>query len=108
FAKASEQTERLGWSFFIKWLVWILCFLVFFIANNQHNKRKEKEQILSESSHSVISKFMGKAPKSERTASDKKDSSSADGKDPFDHLRKKEKLRSYAEVIIDSHEKNNS
>lgn len=113
FAKAADQPDFLGWSFFIKWFVWVLCFFVFYLVNNQHNKRKEKEQIQSESSTSVIAKFMDRKAKSAKVAKPEKSNKNeqfkdnAGGVDPFEHLRSKDKLRSYAEVIIDNHEKDN-
>ena len=85
--------------------------MVFYLANNQHNKRKEKEQIQSESSTYVIAKFMDRKAKSTKAAKPDKPTKNeqikdnAGGVDPFEHLRSKDKLRSYSEVIIDNHER---
>lgn len=104
FAKTAEQSDFLGWSFLIKWAVWIGLFIVFFVVNNWYNKRKEKQQIIEESKSSVISQFLTKKRPASNKASGTEHVSTEHQSDPFAHLREKEKLRSYAEVIIDKHQ----
>jgi hypothetical protein len=119
FAQTSAQVAQVGWSFVVKWLAWLVAIILFLVSNHFVNARKEKikaqkpskslKTILSfkvfkgadnaDNNDSSVLQQNGKSSKSlkkERPAS---------SEDPFAHLRDKEKLRSFADLVIEKHDK---
>ncbi len=82
YAELQNQQEHVGSSFFIKWiamLVGVVAYFLFyfFFTGKKHHKQNSDTTMMAS----------------------KKD----DESDPFDAIRKKDKLRSKAEMIIDKH-----
>ncbi|WP_395341614.1 hypothetical protein PN836_019685 [Ningiella sp. W23] len=111
YAQSTENVS-VGWSFAVKWTSWIVALLLFFGVNHLHNKRKQKQADL-EGNNSALSRIMAwkKQSKSNELPSkpnnrQRSGQDANDGKqhDPFAHLRTKDKLRSYGDILIESHE----
>jgi inner membrane protein involved in colicin E2 resistance len=112
YAQSTENVS-VGWSFAIKWCVWILAIALFFMANHLVNERKQKREELQEKNSALQGilawkrKVAGNKDVAKKASDDKFSRSTADTandvKDPFEQLRKKDKLRSYADLIIEKH-----
>lgn len=106
-----EQPKHVGLSFAIKWGTWLLLVLLFFGLNHWYNQKKQIEKELETGgSNTALNKLLGRFKRdkvehiiNENDASEP--STNAASKevqtDPFASLRKKDKLRSYADVIIE-------
>jgi uncharacterized membrane-anchored protein YitT (DUF2179 family) len=114
FNDRQDNPTNIGLSFAVKWAVWAVSIIVFLVSNHVFNKyKKQQKQLESEQSNSALSKIMkwkvsfGSNEQSEKsTASsqnqpNRQSTSSTEKVDPFDAIRKKDKLRSYADVIIE-------
>lgn len=103
YVKTSGESANIGMSFIVKWLSWIGLIISFLYANHIANKRKEKikAQQPSKSLKQILSFKSKTDPSAKKTDAVKLTRESGD--DPFEHLRTKEKLRSYADLIIDKH-----
>ncbi|WP_412971233.1 hypothetical protein [Glaciecola sp. MF2-115] len=120
YNELQDTPTNIGLSFAVKWLIWAGSIILFLVANhyfNQH-KRKQKE-LASEQSNSALSKLLkwksrisssdttssNDSSKTQRKASgaehDRAEKSNVSESDPFAAIRKKEKLRSYADVVIE-------
>jgi hypothetical protein len=115
YNELQDTPTNIGLSFAVKWLIWAGSIILFLVANhyfNQH-KRKQKE-LASEQSNSALSKSRisssdstssNDSSKTQRKASgaehDGAKKSNVSESDPFAAIRKKEKLRSYADVVIE-------
>ncbi len=114
YNELQETPTNIGLSFAVKWVVWGLSISVFLVCNHFFNKyKKQQKQIESEQSNSALKKIMKwKASLSSDTQVKSSDKMSHEQKparvektqsasDPFAAIRKKKKLRSYADVIIE-------
>ncbi|MBT1449900.1 hypothetical protein KJ365_03330 [Glaciecola sp. XM2] len=101
----STDSVSVGWSFAIKWLSWLVAVVVFFALNNWHNNKKQA-QVDVKDNNSTLQRILSwkkahpeeEQNKRERNPSDEQVDRSDD---PFAHLREKDKLRTYADIIID-------
>jgi hypothetical protein len=118
-----EDPKHVGLSFAIKWLVWIASVILFLGLNHWYNQKKQAEKELeSGGTNTALKKLLGRlnrksqtntkdlsnrreniATSQESVASTGNDESS---NDPFAALRTKQKLRSYADVIIEKKQSN--
>nr|WP_136252116.1 hypothetical protein [Ningiella ruwaisensis] len=107
---AQSDNASVGWSFILKWLVWIIAIFAFFLLNNWYNKRKQSQADKSDKNSALarILSFKKQTNENEREsrvkAGDLTDKNTAEKSDPFAHLRQKDKLRSYADLIIEKHQ----
>jgi hypothetical protein len=121
YNELQDTPTNIGLSFAVKWVIWAASITLFLVANHYFNqyKRKQKE-LASEQSNSALSKLLkwksrkGKSStveSSTRSKTQQKDAfihQDEDAKnntnvdDPFAAIRKKEKLRSYADVVIET------
>ena len=120
YNELQDTPTNIGLSFAVKWLIWAGSIILFLVANhyfNQH-KRKQKE-LASEQSNSALSKLLkwksrlSSSENADPNASSKTqqkstganlggdEKPSTSNNDPFAAIRKKEKLRSYADVVIE-------
>lgn len=119
YAQTSEQAAQVGWSFVVKWMAWLLAVILFLISNHIVNARKEKLKARnpSKSLKSILSfKALRGANKEASAAANvinqketgcennTKQQQESSG-DPFAHLRDKDKLRSFADLLIEKHDK---
>ena len=79
FIGLNNYTEHLGLSFLVKWVAFILGFVVYLAVNGRKGKIKPVDGSSGDSSGLVAAK---------------------DGQDPFDTIRKKDKLRSAADFVV--------
>lgn len=112
YNELQDIPSNIGLSFAVKWLVWVASITVFLVANHYFNqyKRQQKERA-SEQSNSALSKLLkwkSRAntfkPKTKMPSADQVEQKTETDKsvsDPFAAIRKKDKLRSYADVVID-------
>ena len=113
FAQTSEEDAQVGLSFMLKWGVWLLAIGIFLFANHLVNARKNKEKALSASNKSLLNilqfnrgkKPFNKAEKQTDNAQTHTGKNVETENDPFAHLRNKKKLRSYADLVIEKHDK---
>lgn len=125
-----EQPKFVGWSFAIKWGVWVLALSLFLFANHWYNEKKQAQKDKENEGHNsalkkLLHRVSGKTTagatqnaKQKATQNNKDEEARAStskqagaarqgqdkensDKDPFAELRNKDKLRSYAELIID-------
>lgn len=94
-----------GWSFAVKWLVWVIGIAVFLGLNHWVNKRKQKKSEVEDKNSALqrILNWKNTHPDAKTKAfelSKDKDATN-DQSDPFAALRNKDKLRSYADLIIE-------
>jgi len=101
-----------GWSFAVKWLVWILGIVVFLALNHWANQRKQKQNDAQDKNSALQRIIKWKNKSQEKTGeaklSDKapdKSPNKGEQKGPFAALREKEKLRTYADIIIEKKSK---
>ncbi|MFC3123389.1 hypothetical protein [Agaribacter flavus] len=114
FAQATDNTSSLGMSFVVKWGVWLLLISIFLAANHFYNKQKDKAEAQKSNTNSALSKVL-KWRNDKLYAASKSSSPPSKSKqktteiDPFEQIRTREKLRSYADLLIESKEtKDNS
>jgi hypothetical protein len=114
YNELQENPTNIGLSFAVKWTVWALSICVFLACNHLFNKyKKQQKQAESEQSNSALKKIMKwkasfssdsqsdtdeKAPVEPAKKASKKAKTSPDA---FATIRKKKKLRSYADLIIE-------
>lgn len=119
YNELQDQPTNVGLSFAIKWLIWAMSITIFLVSNHYFNQYKRKQKKAeSEQSNSALSKLLkwkSRMDKSDTQTPISSFSESADRKanqvdsnitnesntDPFAAIRKKDKLRSYADVVID-------
>ncbi|WP_100643448.1 hypothetical protein [Alteromonas facilis] len=106
----STQNASVGWSFVIKWSAWIAVAMGFLLANHGYNQRKQAiaDQQGSNTALQRLLKFKHKIKGDEQAAPDDEATrppASPDKHDPFAHLRHKDKLRSYADIVIENKDK---
>lgn len=116
YAQTSGEAVSVGASFIVKWLIWIVGFALFIFANHLANRRKEKQAVNDTANKSLLG-ILGQKFAKVKTGGDEvsvkpkakpKALETSDSKvDPFDALRSKDKLRSYADLLIDKHESHN-
>lgn len=96
---------QVGWSFALKWAVWLVSILLFLTANHWVNKRKQKKADLEDNNSALQRiikwKLSKKHKETDPPSGSKVDEGTADKSDPFAQLRTKDKLRSYADLIIE-------
>ncbi|GLR72013.1 hypothetical protein [Agaribacter marinus] len=114
FVQTTKEDTNLAMSFVLKWLSWVVLLVVFGLANHFFNKKKEKIDALDSAGNSALSRVLlwRKDKEINRGLGLKKVSKKAekmpnenDQRDPFAELREKEKLRSYADFLIQSKDK---
>lgn len=115
YAQTTEGVS-VGWSFAVKWLAWIVAIVIFFAANHWVNERKQKQDS-AQDKNSALQRILSWRAKAKPSKSNDKPASlqqqkeglkaehQASQKDPFAQLRTKDKLRSYADLIIEKKEK---
>ncbi|MFC4701769.1 hypothetical protein ACFO4O_16575 [Glaciecola siphonariae] len=112
----TTSNVAVGWSFAVKWLVWVIAICIFFAANHFANKRKQRKDV-KEDKNSALQRIIewknskkGGSKAKPQTAQNPKQAGKGDAttahdesepNDPFAQLRHKEKLRSYADLIIE-------
>jgi hypothetical protein len=118
-----EQPKHVGLSFAIKWLVWVASVILFLGLNHWYNQKKQTEKELeSGGTNTALKKLLGrlnrKSQVNTKGVSDRAENNTTyqeavastgndeSGNDPFASLRKKQKLRSYADVIIEKKQSN--
>lgn len=114
YNELQENPTNIGLSFAVKWAIWALSIGVFLTSNHLFNKyKKQQKQIESEQSNSALKKIIrwkASLSSDSQSSSDKATSAERETKsvsknksteDPFASIRKKKKLRSYADVIIE-------
>lgn len=104
---------NVGISFAVKWAVWALSIFVFLAANHYFNQyKKQQKQANAGQSNSALKKILkwkdGLTDKNqdpvieqEQIKTTKKRAEGSAAGDPFENIRKKKKLRSYADIIIE-------
>ncbi|WP_371195542.1 hypothetical protein [Glaciecola sp. SC05] len=101
----STANASVGLSFAVKWLVWAVAIFVFLGANHWVNKRKQKQSDLEEKNSAlqrIINwKNRNKLNSTEAPAKQPSEERSKASEDPFAELRTKDKLRTYADLIIE-------
>lgn len=104
--ESGGEGPNVGLSFIIKWGLWILAFSLFIFSNHLANARKEKQKAEQGSNKTLRTLLSFKRNKTPEPAIQKpvKTSKPNSSDDPFAHLRAKEKLRSYADLVIETHE----
>jgi hypothetical protein len=119
--------SNIGLSFAIKWLIWVASIVLFWVSNHYFNQYKRQlKELESEQSNSALSKLLKWKSRFNRVTQsaasipqdvvnnasansgannrscDKEDVNELDQSiDPFASIRKKDKLRSYADVVIE-------
>ncbi|MFT7259036.1 MAG: hypothetical protein ACI9MS_000889 [Glaciecola sp.] len=123
YNELQETPTNIGLSFAVKWLIWASSITLFLVANHYFNRyKRQQKELASEQSNSALSKLLtwksrfGNNAGSSLTNSNKGSSTSKqkgsatanaaevdghDAGDPFAAIRKKDKLRSYADVVIE-------
>lgn len=131
YNELQDTPSNIGISFAVKWLIWAGSITLFLVANHYFNRyKKQQKELASEQSNSALSKLLkwrldfgstnrsstdgdstARKPstrvKSETTANTSGTTSDAGSDtestdDPFAAIRKKDKLRSYADVVIEN------
>ena len=99
YQNLQEQAANVGFSFVIKWIVWACIAIAFYLANHFYNqyRNKQKAQTRPNNALQKLMRWKTDKPRQQATENIK---STAD--DPFDNIRKKDRLRSYADVIIEA------
>lgn len=107
YVESTGDIPNVGLSFVVKWALWIIAVLVFWALNHWVNKKKEQKDLLKAKNKSfsniVASKFRKTDTASEQTSGVGANESKVDTKnerDPFAHIRSKDKLDSYADMVI--------
>jgi len=113
YNEIQNEPNYVGISFAVKWLVWFVSVAVFLTANHFYNKYKQAQKDAEQqSNNSALSKLIKRMKPSSANASANLNGKSdlscehdgnvkTDPSDPFSALRTKQKLRSYADVIIE-------
>jgi hypothetical protein len=120
YNELQETPTNIGLSFAVKWLIWAFSITLFLVANHYFNRyKRQQKELASEQSNSALSKLLkwksrfgsnagsslntsnveSSASKQKVSATEK--AAEADAVDPFAAIRKKDKLRSYADVVIE-------
>lgn len=89
YGNLNKDTQHIGLSFVIKWVAFIVGFIIYVFFNSWHAKRASQSSNLPQDSVST-------AP----LAGDTSNLGVKDN-DPFDEIRKKDKLRSKADMVIE-------
>jgi|GEM_PF-686477 hypothetical protein len=123
YNELQETPANIGISFVVKWLIWAFSITLFLVSNHYFNryKRQQKERA-SEQSNNALSKLLkwksqfgdsaagsvhnlnagsSAANKKGRATAKSDEENKHDNIDPFAGIRKKDKLRSYADVVIE-------
>ncbi|MBF7073284.1 hypothetical protein ISG33_07735 [Glaciecola sp. MH2013] len=113
FNDRQETPGNVGLSFAVKWAVWALSIVVFLMANHFFNKhKKHQKELESEQSNSALKKILqwksslsssenSEERKAQKLPNEELGEATESSSDPFAAIRKKDKLRSYADVIIE-------
>lgn len=95
YLQLRDSTHSAGLSFVFKWLAFILGITIYWLFNSYIRKRADRRKNAQTSAA-----LQTVAVRAGRGAGDANSSGGAD--DPFDEIRHKEKLRSRADLIIES------
>ena len=123
YNELQEIPTNIGLSFAVKWLIWASSIILFLVANHYFNRyKRQQKELATEQSNSALSKLLkwksrfgnnaGSPPINSNEASStsrQKCGATAyvaevdgdDAVDPFATISKKNKLRSYADVVIE-------
>ncbi|MFT5277633.1 MAG: hypothetical protein ACI97K_002395 [Glaciecola sp.] len=115
YNELQDSPTNIGLSFAIKWLIWAGSIILFLLSNHYFNRfKRQQKELESEQSNSALSKLLkwkSGFSKKTQTPNSVQQSMSEESKteksaveqelDPFAAIRKKDKLRSYADVVID-------
>lgn len=99
FAELNDGNENIGFSFILKWIAFLTGVGIYALFNTYHKLPKIVPNNNPGSGNSNLTKINNKNT-STKVTPDSTDNKS----DPFSELRKKDKLRSKAEIIIDNKE----
>jgi hypothetical protein len=98
FASLNEDKQYLGASFLFKWLALALGLVVYLVVNSRYG-RKPAEGINNKPTDSLGGQF--KTGKNKQFQVDANSNTNSDGTDPFEQIRKRDRLRSRADFIIE-------
>ncbi|MGB3727202.1 MAG: hypothetical protein WA981_15740 [Glaciecola sp.] len=110
YVQTSQTPANVGWSFAVKWGAWFFVLLLFLLVNHLANKQKDKQAVQDKPNKTlsaiIVDKFKGKK-ESIQTPRNTSQNSTANNQDndPFAQLREKDKLRSYADLLIEKNKK---
>jgi len=93
-----QQTEYLALSYGVKWLSFIISLAVYFVVLSKINKAAKFDSTI----HQMMSKKSVHSSQAEPTENKTNQTNS----DPFANLRQKKKLRSKADMVIESQNQN--
>ncbi|WP_100657622.1 hypothetical protein [Alteromonas flava] len=99
----TTEDPAVGWSFVLKWAAWLVLVIVFLVANQWYNARKEAlaEQRKPNSALQRLLKRKSRTSSAAHSETGNEQQDAIQSEDPFAHLRHKEKLRSYADIVIE-------
>ncbi|GBL05852.1 hypothetical protein [Glaciecola sp. KUL10] len=102
-----EEPKHVGLSFALKWLIWIGSVILFLGVNHWYNQKKQAEKELdSGGTNTALKKLLGRLQVTSTDEKSEQPQKKGQPKDPFEALRSKDKLRSYADVIIEKKQSN--
>ena len=110
YVQTQQTPVNVGWSFAVKWGAWLFVLLLFLLVNHLANKQKDKQAVQDKPNNTlsaiIVDKFKGKK-ESIQTPPQTSQNSTANNQenDPFAQLREKDKLRSYADLLIKKNKK---
>ena len=117
YNELQDTPTNIGLSFAVKWLVWACSITIFLVSNHYFNQyKRQQKELASEQSNSALSKLLKwksritASGEEQKTTNEKvtrtsklvvDDEKLSHSDDPFADIRKKDKLRSYADVVIE-------
>lgn len=123
YNELQKTPTNIGLSFAVKWLIWAASITLFLVANHYFNRyKRQQKELASEQSNSALSKLLkwksrfdnnaesslnnsnvesGATRQKVSAATQHAEAGGVDASDPFAAIRKKDKLRSYADVVIE-------
>jgi hypothetical protein len=119
YNELQDTPSNIGISFAVKWIIWAGSITLFLVANHYFNRyKRNQKELASEQSNSALSKLLKWKLRFGSESSDSNGSTNTEDKsankkasvvnkeeqnldDPFASIRTKEKLRSYADVVIE-------
>ncbi len=122
--QSDAEAINVGYSFMLKWLVYIGLVLLFFYANHLANKKQEKKNLQETKNSSLFTILKNKTMRTSKSPEKSQDQKATKtqytsapengskvcsdeplSSDPFEQIRQKDKLRSYADVLIEKKER---
>jgi len=98
YSHLNDDKQYIGLSFLLKWLAFFTGFIIYFVFNTRSRSSGKREKTTK---NNLSNKLTRSENKKELSRVSNHQNSAPDKTDPFEGVRKKEKLRSTADFIIE-------